>query len=672
MKGCLAHPNGVFWQQFLYIFVFMEILKGKKTESQYKQMVEEQRDIFLANAAKGRTEEDLERIKKAYQYAYEAHDKQVRKAGEPYILHPISVARIVNEEIGLGTNPIIASLLHDVVEDTPHTIEEIKELFGDDIAFLVQGLTKEKKEQYELSKQVDNIRKMLMTIQYDIRALLIKLADRLHNMRTLGSMPLNKQMKITGETDFFFAPLANRLGLYKVKTELENLSFKFRSPEEYSRLEKTLSDYAEETRGICNRFVAPIEKLLKEHGFDATVTADMRSVYSIWRHMRQMQVPFSRLESVYVFNIVFKPENSMGHISEKNQCLTIYSLLTDLYMEKVGSFHNYIDNPKANGYEGLHCKFMTEHGSWAEIHIKTERMEDVSIHGCVVKRRRNVGIGGIDAWVEEFRGTLKDMVYHDGFNLKDGFFLESVKSYLYIDDIRVFTPKGRQVLLPMNATALDFAYSIHTEIGDHAQFARVNGTLCSIKTVLQRGDRVEIGVDNSVIPQKDWLDSAITYKARSCIRSALRRQKISVKPSRYRFAKCCTPLPGDELIGFEVQDGSGKIFVHTRNCDRAIMLSTEYGENIVNVDLNPDDITYYPARIVVSGVDRKGVTYEIARAISEEWGMNINSMQLTTKDALFECQIQIEVRSAKELQNIIARLEAVVGVEEVKRISIVP
>ncbi len=648
----------------------MELLKGKKTEAQYRQMVEEQRDIFLENAAKGRTEEDLERIKKAYQYAYQAHDKQTRKAGEPYILHPIAVARIVNEEIGLGTNPVIASLLHDVVEDTVHTIDEIREEFGDDIAFLVQGLTKEKKEQYELSKQVDNIRKMLMTIQYDIRALLIKLADRLHNMRTLGSMPLNKQMKITGETDFFFAPLANRLGLYKVKTELENLSFKFRSPEEFNRLESTLANYAQETCGIRTRFVTPIENLLKEHGFDAKVTADMRSVYSIWRHMQQMQVPFSRLESVYLFNIVFNPETSMEQISEKNQCLAIYSLLTDLYMEKVGSFHNYIDNPKANGYEGLHCKFMTEHGSWAEVHIKTERMEEMSIHGCVVKRRKNVGIGGIDAWVEEFRGTLKDMVYHDGYNNKDGFFLESVKSYLYNDDIRVFTPKGRQVLLPMNSTALDFAYAIHTEIGDHAQFARVNGSLCSVKTVLRRGDRVEIGVDPSITPQKDWLESAITYKAKSCIRSALRRQKISVKPTRYRFAKCCSPLPGDELIGFETQDGSGKIFVHTRNCERAILLSTEHGETIVNVELEQDETTYYPARILVSGVDRKGVTFEITRAISEEWGMNIISMQVTTKDALFECLLQIQVRSARELQNITARLEAVVGVEEVRRISV--
>ncbi|MDD5714083.1 MAG: HD domain-containing protein [Bacteroidales bacterium] len=650
----------------------MEIIRlGKKNEAQYTQLVQEQRDIFLENAARNRLPEDLERIRQAYEYAYQAHAKQTRKAGEPYILHPIAVARIVNEEIGLGTNPIIASLLHDVVEDTPHTIEEIRELFGEDIAFLVEGLTKEKKEQYELSMQVDNIRKMLMTIQYDIRALLIKLADRLHNMRTLADMPLNKQMKITGETDFFFAPLANRLGLYKVKTELENLSFRFRSPEEYAGIQKILEDYAVETQSIRNRFVAPIEQILKENGIDAVMTQDIRSIYSIWRHMKQKQVPFRRLESVYVFNIVFRPTlGGTCDVSEKNQCLRIYSLLTDLYMERVGSFHNYVDNPKANGYEALHCMFMTEHGTWAEVHIKSERMEEASVHGCIVKRHKNVGIGGVDAWVEEFRGTLKDMVYHDGFNNKDGFFLEGVKANLYNDDIRVFTPRGEQILLPSNATALDFAYVIHSEIGDNALFARVNGMLCSIKTVLKRGDRVEIGTDSNIMPQKDWLDAVVTYKAKSCIRSALRKQNISIKPSRYIFAKCCSPLPGDELLGFEAQDGSAKVYVHTRNCERAIKLSTEHGETIVNVDLEADETTYYPAHIHAFGVDRKGITFEISQVVSEEWGLNINNMSVTTQDSLFDCDIHLEVRSAKEINNMIKRLESVLGVEEVRRVTI--
>ncbi|NLA16064.1 MAG: bifunctional (p)ppGpp synthetase/guanosine-3',5'-bis(diphosphate) 3'-pyrophosphohydrolase [Bacteroidales bacterium] len=636
----------------------------------YLTMVQQQRDLFLEKAAENRLPKDLKRIKQAYEYANKAHENQKRKNGEPYILHPIAVARIVNEEIGLGTNSIIASLLHDVVEDTSRTNDEIRELFGEDIAFLVGGLTKEKKEEYELSLQVDNIRKMLMTIQYDIRALLIKLADRLHNMRTLASMPLSKQMKITGETDFFFAPLANRLGLYKVKTELENLSFRFRSPEEYNRIRKILEGYSLETEPIRNRFVAPIKKILKENNIDAVVTQDSRSVYSIWRHMNQKQVPFRRLESIYVFNIVFEPNTKGPHvISEKNQCLEIYSLLTDIYLEKVGSFHSYLDNPKANGYEALHCMFMTEHGTWAEVHIRSTRMEIASVRGCVVKRDKNVGIGGVGAWVEEFRGTLKDMVYRDSFG-KDGFFLEGVKANLYNDDIRVFTPKGEQILLPSNATALDFAYAIHSEIGNHALYARVNGMLCSVKTVLKRGDRVEIGTSDDIKPHKDWLDAAVTYKAKSCIRSALRKQNISIKPSKYIFAKCCSPLPGDELLGFEAQDGSGKIFVHTRNCELAIQLSTEYGETIVDVDIEADASTYYPALIHTFGVDRKGITFEISQVISEEWEMNINNMTVTTKDELFECDISLEVRSAQELNQMIARLESILGVEDARRVFI--
>lgn len=645
----------------------------KKSDSQYRQLVDQQRDIFLQNAAKGRTPEDMERIRKAYEFACQAHETQVRKTGEPYILHPISVARIVNEEIGLGTNPIIASLLHDVVEDTSHTLDEIKALFGEDVAFLVEGLTKEKKEQYESSKQVDNFRKMLLTIQYDIRALLIKLADRLHNMRTLGSMPQNKQDKISGETDYFYAPLANRLGLYKVKTELENLSFRFRYPTEFVKMQKVLQDYAQDTQGIRVRFVTPIEEKLKEMGYSAYISQDIRSEFSIWRHMQQLQVPFSRLESVYVFNIVFDPASSprFEHLSEKNQCLAIYSLLTDLYEEKVGSLHNYIDNPKANGYEGLHCKLMTEHGTWADVHIKSERMAEASIRGCVVNRKKGAGIGGVDTWVSEFREILKDMVYHDGYNNKDGFFMDGVKSYLYQDDIRVFTPKGKQILLPQNATALDFAYEIHTAIGDHAQFARVNGALCSIKTVLKRGDRVEIGTDSNVNPQKDWMGVVKTYKAKSAVRNALRKQKISVLPSRYLLENCCNPLPGDQIVAFDRQRQDGKIEVHTRSCEKGSLLATENGDSIVAVELPQDENTFYPTRIIVSGVDRHAMIYEITRVISEDWNLDISRLDIATKDSIFECDIKLQVRSYQELQNIIVRLEAILGVESVRRGSLI-
>lgn len=668
----------------------METYKtGKKPESYYKELVDEQRDIFLQNAAVGRTQEEFNLIKSAYEFAYQAHGTQRRCSGEPYILHPISVARIVTEEMKLGTGPIVASLLHDVVEDTPNTIEDIKNAFGDEIATMVQGLTKTKRKKKKpkdaesqedctdknapevdaedsmASLQVENIRKMLMTIEYDIRILLIKLADRLHNMRTLGSLTTPKQMKITGETDFFYAPLANRLGMNRVKSELENLSFKFRSPEEYNKLEKTMADYATHTEGICKRFIEPIQEKLNNLGFLATVTGDMRSVFSVWRHMKLAQAPFEKLECVHVFNIIFDPNSGPDMLSEKNKCLLIYSLLTDLYNEKVGSFHNYVDNPKANGYKAIHCKFMTETGTWAEVHIKSKPMQENAMRGCLVEREANV-----HEWVESFRTRLKEMAYHDGFTSTEGFFLEGVKASLYSDDIHVYTPGGKQILLPLNATALDFAFEIHSHIGFHAQFARINGKLCSIKTPLKRSDRVEIGTNDAIQPQKDWLDAVCTYKAKTCIRSALRKQKISMKPSRYRLASCCSPLPCDELFGFEDQDGSGRVYVHTRNCEQGIFLSTQKGETIVEVNLDPDDMTYYPAKFTIFAIDRQGLVFDMLVIVSRDVGLNITSLTVTTKDSLVEAHFQVKVRSAKELRMAMERISAVPGVEEVKRVPI--
>lgn len=634
---------------------------------EYSDHVAQQRDAFLKNAAAGRKEEDMCRIKKAYEFACEAHKNQKRKNGEPYILHPISVARIVNEEMGLGTNPIIASLLHDVVEDTPHTLNEIRREFGQDVAFLVHSLTKESKKRYTFSRQVDNIRKMLMTIEYDIRALIIKLADRLHNMRTLGDMPLNKQMKIASETDYFYAPLANRLGLYKVKTELENLSFKFRLPEEYNHLEKVVSAYKISTQEIVDRFVNQIDTYLREAHFEAKVTANIRSVYSLWKKMQVLQVPFNRLECIYVFNIVFKTQKIQGFNTEKNQCLYIYSILTNHFIEKVGSFHNYVDVPKANGYEGMHCKFMTEHGTWAEVHIRSERMEEAANRGCLVKRQEGAGITGVDAWVENFRGVLKDIAYKSSLLASEnGFFLEDVKTSLYQDDIRVYTPKGEEILLPQNATALDLAYEIHTRIGDTAKYARINGKLSSIKTVLKRGDRVEIGTDPSVLPQKDWFDVVQTYKAKTGIRSALHKQKISTLPSKYCFASCCSPLPGDELIGFKKPDSKEKIMVHLRNCPEALRLSTEHGDYIANMDdFTPDAHALYPAQIYINGIDRQGITSELAQVISQ---VNITDFKIQTNESLFECTVNLQVHSSGELSALMERIQGLSGIEEIKRL----
>ncbi|MBQ3576499.1 MAG: bifunctional (p)ppGpp synthetase/guanosine-3',5'-bis(diphosphate) 3'-pyrophosphohydrolase, partial [Coprobacter sp.] len=467
-------------------------------------MVRNQRDTFFANAAKRFSEEEMSLIRKGFAFAEMAHINQKRKAGDPYITHPLAVASIICDELKLGVNPIIAALLHDVVEDTNHTIEEIKAGFGSDIAFLVDVLTKKKRDKYETSKQVDNFQQMLNSIHYDIRALLIKLADRLHNMRTLKSMKPEKQIKIAGETDYFYAPLANRLGLYKVKSELENLSLQYRSPHEYEDIKKQIDNYAEAHASAAKKWIRKIEERLEENGIKAQIDCDKRTVYSIWSKMHSKNISFKEVEHIRVINITFENWEELG-LTEKRLALRIYSILTDLYIEKPGSLNNYIDTPKENGYHSLHCKLMGNEGRWMEVHIQSTSMRERSYYGCLVERET-----GVEGWIAKFRDILKDISFH---GKESGFSIESVIRTFYNDDIVVFSPNGTQFILPSGASALDFAYEIHSNIGEHAQYAIINDKLKSIFTKLQHGDRVRIGSETSHHPKEFWLDHVVTYKA---------------------------------------------------------------------------------------------------------------------------------------------------------------
>lgn len=458
-------------------------------EQSYDQHIQQQVTTLFQAMEQRVTPEEMGRIKTAYALADEAHKSQKRKTGEPYIIHPIAVAYIVGKELMLGANPVIAAFLHDVVEDTPYTIEDIEERFGEDVAFLVRVVTKRKKEHYEMSKQLDNFKQMLDSVHYDIRAILIKLSDRLHNMRTLESMRPDKQMKIAGETDYFYAPLANRLGLYDIKTELENLSLRYRCPREYTMLADLLQKDEAENRIRLAHFTDRISRLLSDNGIRARLEIMYREPYSIWRKMQATGRDFKHLDYRHVIHIIF-PDDLQ--VSEKNMSLRIYSLLTDEFKEKPGGIANYIDSPKENGYQSFHVKLLCEQGIWEEIHISSERMVRNSRLGCVAGRTEK----NIDNWIEKFKAVLQDIAYHS----QEGSFMESVVTSFYNDDIMVFTPQGRPVILPQRATALDFAFEIHSRIGEHAQYARVNGKLCSIKTVLHRGDCVEIGVNEHINP----------------------------------------------------------------------------------------------------------------------------------------------------------------------------
>lgn len=622
-------------------------------ETNYDALIQASADELFQRMSLKEEREDVERLRAAFEFAREAHSPQRRKSGEPYIIHPVNVARIVAEELELGADPIIAAFLHDVVEDTPYTIEDIKERFGENVAFLVGVVTKEKKDKYVQSKQVDNFRQILASMQYDVRALLIKLADRLHNMRTLDSMRADKQMKIAGETDYFYAPLANRLGLYHVKTELENLSFRYRCPREYSLLERLLAEEFEAESPHIKAFTAKIENLLEAGGIKARTEVRYRRPYSIWMKMHAKGCDFAHVDTKYYVRVVYQ---TVEPWSEKDTSLRIYSILTDAFKERPGSVSNYIDAPKENGYQSFQVKLLSEKGKWEELHISSERMVRNGRLGCAAERTDE----NIQAWLDKFNEVLKEMA-----DPEEGMdFMEGVTSSFYYDDIMVFTPKGKCIILPKGATALDFAFEIHTNIGLHAHYARINGKLCSVKTVLRRGDCVEIGTSETAEPQQEWLDHVLTYKARKYISSYVSHKAKSC------FVRCpnCHPLPGDEVIGFKNPDGS--IQVHKRNCQTAIRLASQHGDSIVAVNFEDECSCLYPVRISVRAIDRYHLLSDLVDCITEQLRLSMIGLRTETADNIGVCTIDFAVHSMTELEKAMSSIGAIPGVDEVQRIDI--
>lgn len=598
------------------------------------------------------SDEDMERIREAYRFAREAHASQKRKTGEPYILHPIAVAQIAATELNLDTNPVIAAFLHDVVEDTPVTIDEIKARFGEDVAFLVRVVTKQKKEKYAVSKQVDNYRQMLNSVQYDIRALLVKLADRLHNMRTLSSMRPDKQMKIAGETDYFYAPLANRLGLYHVKTELENLSLRFRCPHEYAEIDALIAMDRNSNQTNLNKFMEQISTTLREHGIEAEVTADYRRPYSLYRKMQKSGDDFNHLKYRHFIEIVFP--NPTDGTSEKDMVLKIYSLLTDRFKEKPGGISNYIDSPKENGYQSFHLKLLSDFGKWQEVHISSQRMARDSRVGCMAD---DDSAKSVKKWIDKFRNILRDIAQQSH---SESNFIENVVTSFYNDDIMVFTPKGKAIILPQKATVLDFAFEIHTELGLHAQYARINNQLASVKTPLHRGDVVAVFDAPEAHPDPDWINYATTYKARKNINAWLDSQP---KPE---FERCpiCKPIPGEEVIGFRK---NGEIILHKRNCREAIRLASQQGDSIVSVDYK-ESKTLYPVTVEITAVDRIHLFIDLVDCVSNTCNLLIDSIQTKTTDSIVKVLVSFGVHSFNELQRIMTHISAIPGVDEVKRV----
>ena len=488
-----------------------------------ENLIKEKWDDLLLSCTKiCKNDEDWNFIKRAFFLAKEAHEGVRRRSGEPYLLHPIAVAKIVIEEIGLGVKSVVAALLHDVVEDTEYSVEDMERIFGPKIASMVDGLTKMSGVfNADTSEQAEYFRKVLLTLSDDVRVILIKIADRLHNMRTLGAMPMNKQIKITGETIYLFAPLAYRLGLYSIKSELEDLCMKYRFPQQYAEITQKLQESEASRREFINKFNAPIITSLNRDNINYEISGRVKSVYSIWSKMQRKQIPFEEIYDLFAIRIVFKP---LPFPSEKTQCWQIYSTITDIYTPKPDRLRDWISMPKANGYEALHSTVMGPDGVWVEVQIRTQRMEDIAERGFAAHwKYKHATISQdedeFDKWLKQIRAALNSPTE----NAVD--FLDNFKLSLYTSEIVVFTPKGEARKMPFGATALDFAYDIHSKIGNSAISAKINHKLEPITTQINSGDQIEIITADNARPKPEWLETVTTAKAKQSIKSFLKRER---------------------------------------------------------------------------------------------------------------------------------------------------
>ncbi|MDD2595261.1 MAG: RelA/SpoT family protein [Bacteroidales bacterium] len=740
------------------------------TEEDYNLINKEFEGLRLASLKRCADQEQYELVLKAFDFANEAHKGVRRRSGEPYILHPISVSKIVVQEIGLGCKSICAALLHDVVEDTDYTVEDIRRLFGDKIASLVDGLTKIKTALDNDSKnetksiQAENFKRILLTLNDDVRIVLIKLADRLHNMRTIQFMPDYKRDKILSETMYIFIPLAYRLGLYSIKSEMENIWLQYREPDAYAEIEDKLDEVMKERSDSIEKFIEPINEALVAAHFKVRILKRLKTPYSIWKKMETKHIPFEQIYDIYAVRIIFEAKQG---ISEADQCSQIKNLITDKYYIKPDRTRDWITNHKSNGYEALHITIMGPGGNWIEVQIRSERMDAIAERGVAAhwlyKRGNDAKEESdreIDIWLKHVREILENP---DANALQ---FLDDFHKELITSDIYVFTPKGESKSMIKGATALDFAYSIHSHIGNKAIAAKVNQKLQPLSYVLSSGDQIEIITSETGKPKRAWLDFLKTNKAKNMVMDALKddtknnikegmillknkleEHKVSVqnrvlkklldyykitsgkeelynkigmgiidlsdiekalktnaerrnvqmwgvkllspiinlgkidKKQDYELkeniddgtisfvtAECCSPIPGDKVVGFIGDEG--RVIIHKKSCPVATNIAAKEGDRIVSVKWSKHYMMSYLARISVNGIDRVGVINELTRVISLVLGVNMRKIFIETHDEIFEGYIDLYVHTTDDLDKLIKDLNRIKGVESVKRIDI--
>ena len=461
--------------------------------------------------------QDLAAVEDAFYFAANAHHAQRRRTGEPYIYHPLAVATIAAEDIGLGRTSIVCALLHDVVEDTDYTLDDIRQRFGDKVAVVIDGLTKLDKVENSESLQAENFKKIISTLSYDVRVVLVKMADRLHNMRTLGSMPPHKQLKIASETSYIYAPLAYRLGLHAIKNELEDLSLKYRDPVIYESIQKQMNEARDEKTAQLKQFLAPVEEAFQKRGIQVEAQIIERSTYSIWKRMQKKQLTFDDLYGNFNLRLITDCPRDM----EKIECWKIYAIITDVYTPNASKLRDWISTPKINGYESIHSLFMGKDGNWVEVQIRTKRMNEIAEKGFTaywLYRSEDQTESGLEEWMKR----VNELLHSDDSTID---FVDTFTNDLFSDEIKVFTPQGKAITLPKHSTALDFAYTIHSEVGNHSIAAHVNNQLVQLDQKLKTGDQVEIITSEAQHPQEKWFEFLNTAFAKSKLKAGIKEYR---------------------------------------------------------------------------------------------------------------------------------------------------
>ena len=727
-------------------------VERKEIINRYRRLLRKAKPIL--------NEGDAKLIKKAFTISMEAHKDMRRKSGEPYIFHPLSVAEICVEEIGLGTTSIVAALLHDVVEDTDIQLRELQQIFGTKTAKIIDGLTKIKGVfEYGTSAQAENFRKMLFTLSEDVRVILIKLADRLHNMRTLESMPRNKQLRVASETIYLYAPLAHRLGLNAIKTELEDLYLRFTDYPIYRDIANKIDESRASRNRFIKHFVQPIKDELDKLKVEYEIKSRPKSIFSIYNKMRKQNIPFEEVYDLFAVRIII--DTPLEH--EKSYCWQVYSIVTDYYTPNPDRLRDWISTPKGNGYESLHTTVMAKNGQWVEVQIRTRRMDEIAEKGYAAHWKYKDNASSHESNLEKWLVRVRELLEKQDLTALE--FVDDFRGNLFNDEVFVFTPKGELKTLPNGASALDFAFDIHTDIGAKCIGAKVNQKLVPINHILKNGDQIEILTSSKQKPNEDWLRFVISPKAKSKIKELLKEDKRNVadegketllrktkqlkidvnsriyeqmreyfkvnsqfelhyrvgkglitlndlkrfkefKPSsplknrahtevtdvkaieqeitkqkgryedilligedmdvvEYKLAKCCTPIPGDEVFGFvTVNEG---IKIHRTNCPNATELLANHGNRVIKAKWTSQHEVSFLTGLKVIGTDRVGLINDVSRVISEELKVNMSSLSFKTDHGIFSGEIMLYVNDTRHLEVLIAKLEKVEGVVKVSR-----